>query len=55
MPVEGAGYEIWGYGKQADGAPAYVDVSAGNGLLATLVAWADERMTACWTPEGRAA
>ena len=51
VPTEASTYSVWGYGKQPDGAPAYLSATASAGLLANFVIWADTALATCWQSE----
>lgn len=51
MRVHGSVVSVWGYARQADGAPMSMMLTGTDGLIDRWVRFAEEQLSSCWTPD----
>ena len=49
ISLHGGLVSVWGHARQADGAPIFMTLSGGEGLIDEWVRWADRQLQDCWT------
>ena len=43
---------LWGYARQADGAPMTMMLTGSDGIIARWATFAEDQLADCWSPEG---
>lgn len=51
MSIHSGSVSIWGYARQADGAPMTMVLTGTDGIIARWVAFAEEQLAGCWSPQ----
>lgn len=49
ITVHGSLVSVWGYARQADGAPMFMTLSGSSGLIDAWVRWAERQLHDCWS------
>lgn len=51
MSIHTGDVSVWGYARQADGAPMTMMLTGSDGIIARWVTFAEDQLAECWSPE----
>lgn len=51
MPIHGPIVSVWGYARQADGAPMSMMLTGDSGIIDRWVKFAEDQLAGCWSSE----